>query len=71
MGGSGYWNYRVVRKNGLLGIHEAYYDEAGTVHSLTINPVSPTYEDLTALKTHLELMLSALDENIIDFEDIV
>ena len=26
MGDLGFWKYRVVRKNGPLGIHEAYYD---------------------------------------------
>ncbi len=49
----GYWNYRVVRKDGLLEYMRPYYDRTGTVHSLTIDSVSPTYEDLTDLKTTL------------------
>ena len=63
------WNYRVVRKNGLLGIHEAYYDASGTVHSLSNDPVSPVYDDVSELKTNLELMLGALNDRIIDFAE--
>lgn len=61
------WNYRVVRKNGLLGIHEAYYDEGGMVTGLSVDPLTPTYDDVTELKVNLELMLSAIDDGIIDY----
>ena len=64
------WNYRVVKKRGYLAIHEAYYDESGNVRSLSEDPVSPESEDLPQLKTALELMQEALDEAIIDFEQI-
>ena len=65
-----HWNYRVVKKNGYLGIHEAYYDDSGNVHSLSTEPVSPVYEDLHLLKTNLELMAEALGKSIIDYEQI-
>ena len=64
------WNYRVVKKHGHMGIHEAYYDDNGNVHSLSLEPVSPVYEDLDQLKTNLELMLDALGKSVIDFEQI-
>lgn len=64
------WNYRVVKKNGYLAIHEAYYDDHGNVRSLSVGPVSPAYEELTELKTTLELMLEAVDQGILDFEEI-
>jgi hypothetical protein len=64
------WNYRVVKKNGHLGIHEAYYDDSGNVHSLSAEPVSPVYEDLNQLKTNLELMVEALGKGVIDFEQL-
>ena len=64
------WNYRVVRKNGELGIHEAYYDETGRVHSLSLDPVSNTYDTLPELNTDLELMLEGLDDSIINYEDL-
>lgn len=66
----GTWNYRVVRKNGLLGIHEAYYDDCGNVRSLSMEPVSPTYEDVAQLKTNLTLMIDALEETVLDFDQI-
>ena len=64
------WNYRVVKKRGYLAIHEAHYDESGNVRSLSEDPVSPESEDSAQLKTALELMQDALDEAIIDFEQI-
>lgn len=34
------WNYRIIRrKDGSFGLHEVYYDEAGTPHSMTVDPV--------------------------------
>ena len=34
------WNYRIIRrKNGSFGLHEVFYDEAGTPHSMTVDPV--------------------------------
>jgi hypothetical protein len=64
------WNYGVVKKNGYLGIHEAYYDDTGNIDSLSVEPVSPVYEDLDELKTNLELMADALVKSIIDFARI-
>ncbi len=66
----GHWNYRVVRKNGYLGIHEVYYDDSGNIHNLSIEPVSLVYEDLEQIKTNLEWMMDALGKNVIDFEQI-
>lgn len=60
------WNYRVVRGDTGLRIHDVYYDGDG-------NPVSrhemPTYvygDTVEALRSQLMLMLDALDQPVID-----
>ena len=64
------WNYRVVKKDEYVGIHEAYYNGEGNVYMVTVDPVSPVGEDLDQLKTTLELMLEALDDGVLDFDQI-
>ena len=35
------WNYRIIRhKEGHFALHEVYYDDAGTPHSYTADPIS-------------------------------
>ena len=64
------WNYRVVKKDGFLGIHGVYYDEDGNVINIDIDPNTYVTEDLDDLRNRLELMLESLDKEIIDFESI-
>ena len=59
-----------MRKDGFLGVYEAYYDNHGNVISTTVDPVSPVYEELVELRTNLELMLESLDKSIVDYEEI-
>lgn len=36
----GHWSYRVLRHpDGALGIHEVFYDDDGTPHSCSTEPV--------------------------------
>lgn len=62
------WNYRVVRGDAGLRIHDVYYDADG-------NPVSrheiPTYvygDTVEELRSQLMSMLEALDQPAIDEE---
>ena len=64
------WNYRVVKKNGYLGIHEAYCDDGGNVHSLSSEPVPVVSDDFDQLRTNLNLMAEAFEKGMIDFEKI-
>jgi hypothetical protein len=74
-----HWNYRVVWKDGVYGIHEAYYSSNGKVVAVTVDPVSPvaTSEDeelgenpVEVLDKSLRWMLLALDDPILDYESI-
>ncbi len=62
------WNYRVVKKGEYLGIHDTYYDNYGRVRSISLEPAAPQGEDLVSLRTTLELMLVALNDDVLDFD---
>jgi hypothetical protein len=62
------WNYRVIRKDGQLGIHGVYYDESGEIKSYDIEPNAPLGDDLDDLRTRLELMLESLGKEVLDFD---
>lgn len=69
------WNYRVVRKNGELGIHEAYYDENGRIWAITERAVSPfvyegACETVENLRTVLRRMVGAIDKPVLDYDSI-
>jgi hypothetical protein len=62
------WNYRVIKKDGNLGIHGVYYDETGNIKSYDLEPNKPLGDDLDDLRNELELMLEALDKEVFDFD---
>jgi hypothetical protein len=62
------WNYRVIKKDGHLGIHGVYYDEAGKIESYDLEPNKPLGDDLDDLRNVLELMIESLDKEILDFD---
>ena len=64
------WNYRVIRKDDGISLHEAYYNNEGRIISLSIEPISPVCEGLDELRTTLQLMLAALDEPVVNFHDL-
>lgn len=64
------WNYRVVKKEQSYAIHEAYYDELGRVHSLSMEPICPSGETIEELDKHLKLLTEALQREPIDFDSI-
>ena len=63
-----YWNYRVGKKDGVLGVYAVYHDDNGTIEGWSMNPFSPEAESLDELRTHLERMLEALEQGVIDIE---
>jgi hypothetical protein len=63
-----HWNYRVVKKDGYLGIHEAYYGDDNEVCSVTVDPISPREEDIDELRRTLEWIIASLEKPVLDFE---
>lgn len=63
------WNYRMVRNENSVAIHEVYYGEDGEPHSCTMNPVSPLGKDVESLKKDFEMMEQAFDKPVLDYED--
>lgn len=63
-----YWNYRVVNKDGYLGIHECHYDDDGQVQYLTENAVDVIGDDVEEVKWVLHHMEANLALPIIDYE---
>jgi len=73
------WNHRIVRRvwyrgedreEITYGIHEAYYDDNNLVHSITEKPVEVMGEDMNAIKQTLEWMTKALENPILDYNNI-
>ncbi len=62
------WNYRVIKKDGHLAVYPVYYDDRGTIRGSSEIPFSPEAENLEELRTTLELMLDALEKEIIEYE---
>lgn len=64
------WNYRVIKKDCYLGIHGVYYDDSGKICNWDIDPNALQGSDLKDLRNRLELMLEALDKEVLDFESL-
>lgn len=64
------WNYRVINKDGSLGLHGVYYDEHDNIEGMDRDPNAPTGENLDELRTMLKLMLEALEKPIIDYQEL-
>ena len=64
------YQYRVVFKNGHLGIHGVYYDNSGNIRVMDIEPNVPLGYDLDDLPHKLELMLESLDKEILDYDKL-
>ena len=62
------WNYRVMKKAGHLAVYPVYYDDRGNIRGWSERPFSPEAESLEELRTTLELMLDALEKEIIEDE---
>ena len=65
------WNFRVVRNLDDFAVYYAYYGDGGELKSLSVAPVSPTAEDVEALRETLALMLKACDDPVIESPDVL
>ena len=63
-----YWNYRVVKKGNLYGVHEVHYDENGKVEFLSVNPVPVEAGSREDLKWVLRMMEANWCMPPVDFE---
>jgi len=64
------YQYRVISKNGHLGIHGVYYDNSGNIRVMDINPKVPLDYNLDDLRHKLELMIESLDKEILDYDKV-
>jgi hypothetical protein len=64
------WNYRVIRhKDKSLAIHEVFYHDDGTAHSVTTEPTEVVSDTgMKGLKADLDSMALALSREVIDME---
>lgn len=64
-----HWNHRVVQsKTGdyiSFGIHEVFYNDDGSIHAYTEEPISVCNESLKELRETLERMLRCLDKPVL------
>lgn len=75
------WNYRIVNKNGMLGIYEAFYNgtKIGAVgavvvgsrpHSITENPIDITGSNPDELADMYKMMAEAFEQPILEYDEI-
>jgi hypothetical protein len=60
------YQYRVIFKDGHLGIYGVYCDKNGIIRGMDIYPNVPLGYQLDDLRHKLELMLKSLDKEILD-----
>ena len=63
------WDYRVVKKEDMYGIHEVYYDEDGWPYLCTKNPITMDARLLPDLEWMLKHFQAALDEPCLNYTD--
>jgi hypothetical protein len=74
------WNFRIVNKDGNLGIHEVFYDGEPCAFrgldcvcvatSVTVDPIDVTGENLEDIKDYYNMMGEAFDRPILDYNKI-
>ncbi|TWV95670.1 hypothetical protein [Chitinophaga pinensis] len=69
------WNYRVMKRKSEsgeydYGIHEVFYNEKGEVIFWTLESLVPVCPSEEGLREELHLMLKALKEETIVYEDV-
>ena len=65
-----HWNYRIVRKEGWFGIHEAFYDDNNKLSLVTVEPEAVQAEDETELKEVYDMMAEAFRAPVVNYEDV-
>jgi len=63
-----YWNYRVVKKGNLYGVHEVHYGDDSKVEFITVNPMPVEAGSREDVKWVLRMMEANWCLPVIDFE---
>lgn len=70
-----YWNYRLVRHNGMVGVYEAYYND-DKIWAISADPVDVSFEEdavepiVDIMRKSLKWMLEACDKPILEYDSI-
>ena len=65
------WNYRVLKHGDQeFAIHEVYYHPDGNPRMCSERAISPYGETLTELNNDLAHMTDALDQPVLNYEDL-
>ena len=64
------WNYRIVRKEDYLEIHEVFYGTDGAPKMVTTDSVCVGGEDLEELKQDMTHYLEALNKPVLEYDEI-
>jgi hypothetical protein len=57
-----------MKKDGQLAVYSVYYDDRGNIHGGSERPFSPEADSLEELRTTLNLMLDALEKEIVEYK---
>ena len=63
------WNYRMVRKNDFIEIHEVYYED-GIPIMVTVNAVAVGGETEAEAMRDMKNYLEAIAKPVLEYEDI-
>ncbi|ACU63298.1 hypothetical protein [Chitinophaga pinensis] len=69
------WNYSVIKRKSEsgayeYGLHEVFYNEKGEINFWTIDSLVPVCPSEEGLKHELQLMLKALKEETIVYDEL-
>jgi hypothetical protein len=65
--GQNKWNYRVMAREGVLGIHEVFYNPDGSILWFSADPVPCSGESLDELAADVQRQANALNQGVLDF----
>lgn len=63
------WDYRVVRKEDMCGIHEVYYDDGGKPYMCTENPITMDADSANDLEWMIEQFKTAMNQPWLNYTD--
>ena len=64
------WNYRMVRRNDYIEIHEVYYNDEGESIMVTENAVAVGGEDEAEVMGDMKHYLEAIAKPVLEYDDI-
>lgn len=65
-----HWDYRIVRTEERLAIHEVYYADDGVITGCTVEPVAACGEDVNDVFADLMMMHEATRLPVLDIETL-